>query len=122
MAVSDRAPGVGQRVDDSFASPSRVLGRYIDQGGRRWFCVQRTIDGYGESISCDSDDGWFTAASPATFAAWRWHPEALTGRGVKLSPQPDGASSASQSQMAAQPNGPNQALIPTPSVEEDGHE
>lgn len=54
-----------------------VSGRYLDQSGRRWMCVQREVYGR-QSVACNSDDGWFTAATPETFSAWRWKPESPT--------------------------------------------
>jgi hypothetical protein len=58
----------------------RVCGWFQDRGGRRWFCVQRKSEHKwrDDTIVCDSDDGWFTAANPRTFASWAWSPLPLT--------------------------------------------
>lgn len=45
---------------------------YRDAHGRRWFCAQPSGS---DTIVCYSDDGYMTAADPATFALFAWTAE-----------------------------------------------
>lgn len=47
--------------------PAPETGVYVDQHGRRWFCIRRD-----NGMTCSSSGGWFTAATFGTFARWGW--------------------------------------------------
>ena len=42
---------------------------YMDQNGRIWFCVRVNKEG---RMSCEGENGAYTAASFATFKRWGW--------------------------------------------------
>lgn len=42
---------------------------YEDKSGRIWLCVRVEKEG---RMSCESDNGYFTAASFPTFKKWGW--------------------------------------------------
>lgn len=42
---------------------------YLDQHGRKWFCVRVEKDG---CMSCEGENGHYTAASFKTFRHWGW--------------------------------------------------
>lgn len=46
-----------------------TTGNYMDRSGRIWFCVRVEKEG---RMSCEGENGHYTAASFKTFRHWGW--------------------------------------------------
>lgn len=74
----DGAREVPSVTSDRSSPPEFTSGWYKDRCGRRWWCGQPDMQRGRNTIACNSEDGFMTAADPATFRAWGWKPEELS--------------------------------------------